>query len=313
VVTSSGAAQPVKQHRQGALAFGVLAVWFALEIYLPRVGRHFAPLWLQRLISLQTFLMLCQIVTAACGVVLCWLLLTRGRELLAWRPPSWRAAAGAVLVAPLLFAVTALLALRIALPTLLRELATHGAGATRHDAGAFGRMLQHAPVLATLVWSVLLAALTEELLFRGLFWSLCERAFGLVGRHGRRWEELAAESDRVPRPSSLRSPAAWGATLVVAVVFGWMHHDLPGGVGVVRTVSALCLGLACGIARQWSGSVVVAMLLHFSNNLMGLGQTRHWFATPLGALSGVPWILFIVGGAGALAAVILGVMRARRA
>lgn len=311
-MTSSSEAEPAdRERRQGALAFGVLAVWLALEMYLPRLGRRFAPLWLQRLVSLQTFLMLCQVATASCGVALCWLLLRRARELLAWRWPSWRAAANAVLVAPLLFAVTATLALQIAMPTLLREIATRGAGATRHNAGSFGSMLQHAPVLATLVWSVVLAAVTEELLFRGLFWSLCERALGCIRRR-REWDKLADEGDRGLRPSALRSPAAWGATLVVALVFGWMHHDLPGGVGIVRTVSALCLGLACGVARQWSGSVVVAMLLHFSNNLLGLGEARHWFATPLGSVSGVPWVLFIVGGVGTLA-VMLSVARLRRA
>lgn len=298
----------MSERREWLVRVGVLAIWFGLEIYLPRLGRRFAPLWLQRLISLQTFLMLCQVATVVCGVALCWLLLQRARELLGWRAPSWRAAAGAVLVAPLLFAVTATLALRIALPTLLRELETRGARAVRHDAGAFGRMLQHAPLLATLLWSVVLAAVTEELLFRGLFWSLCERALARLARRRRRWEELAGDV----RPSPLRSWTGWGATLGVALVFGWMHHDVPGGVGIVRTVSALCLGVACGVARQWSGSVVVPMLLHFSNNLIGLVETRHWFATTLGNVSGVPRILFIVGGAGLVAALALRLARPRQ-
>lgn len=64
-----------------------------------------------------------------------------------------------------------MIALQIALPTLLEELKTRGANASQQNAGQFGRALTQAPILTTLVWGAVLGALGEELFFRGLLWT----------------------------------------------------------------------------------------------------------------------------------------------
>ena len=45
-------------------------------------------------------------------------------------------------------------------------------------------------------------------------------------------------------------------TGVTAAVFGLMHGDLHGGVGIVRLVSATLLGLGAGALRHWTGTLV---------------------------------------------------------
>ncbi len=182
---------------------------------------------------------------------------------------------------------------------LLAEAAAHGPGVSREHAGAFGHALTASPVLPTLVWGVVLAALTEELLFRGALYASIER--------------LAARLVRSPRAPGLA--AAAGA----AVVFALMHWDLAGGVGIVRIVSTLCLGLACGAARYASSSVLAPFALHLVHNTVALGQARGWFTDdappPFEALP-LPERLFALaalGLAGLAAIFVAGAIMRRRA
>ncbi len=272
-MTSPGAALPSPAGRSapsgdardegrddGRLA-AVTALWLLLAGELDRLGDAVVPDAWKRHVALQTFLMACQVTAAAAGLGLSFGFLRRPRAALALRVPSLRSLLGAALVAPAVFVAATAVAIQVALPTLLAEAETRGPHASRENAGAFGRALSGSPLLPTLLWSVVLAAVTEELLFRGALFSLLERIFGRVAARagGQRGVGLAA---------------AVGA----AVVFALMHHDVPGGVGLVRVVSTLCLGLACGVARQAAGSVALPIAIHLVHNTLAVGQSRGWFA-----------------------------------
>lgn len=181
----------------------------------------------------------------------------------------------------------AAVALRIALPVLLAEARVRGPGASRENAGAFGRALGEGSLLPTLLWGVALAAVTEELLFRGALFSLLERVASRV------------------LPSS--APGRWAglaAAVGAAVVFALMHGDLRGGVGLVRIVATFCLALACGVARYATGSVAAPITLHLVHNTLALGQARRWFAgasPPLFEALPVPDALLGMAAAGLVA------------
>jgi membrane protease YdiL (CAAX protease family) len=53
-----------------------------------------------------------------------------------------------------------------------------------------------------------------------------------------------------------------------------MHWDMPGGQGIIRVTAGTCLGLACGVARQATGSIVVPIAIHMLFNALGLAGAR---------------------------------------
>src|SRR5262249_131922 len=137
-----------------------------------------------------------------------------------------------------------------------------------------GRMLEQRPLLATLLWGAILAATTEELLFRGVFWSLVERAV----------EAARARVAKAPTPAGQAKGRkleagllGLGPTTVTAARVGLMHGELHGGVGIVRLVSATLLGVGAGALRRWTGTLAAPTLLHFLNNTMVIGQVRRLF------------------------------------
>jgi len=90
--------------------------------------------------------------------------------------------------------------------------------------------------------------------------------------------ELLAESLLL---KALRAARLWlltggVATIACAAIFSWLHADEPGGAGIVRVVSTACLGLACGIARQHTASILPGALLHAMFNFLALAQLRRW-------------------------------------
>jgi membrane protease YdiL (CAAX protease family) len=284
----------------------VTLAWLACARYLERAGDALVPDAWKVKIQLQTFLIACQITWTAVGLGLAFALLARPRDTLALLPPRARSVAAAALLAPAVYVGSAAVAFQIALPTLIAEMRERGPHASRETAGEFGRMIQQGPTLATLIWGVVLAAVTEELLFRGALWSLVER----LVRH----VEGTAPGSR----GRLRAAApAIVATVVAAVVFSAMHGNLDGGVGIVRVVSTLCLGLACGAARGLSGTLAAPVAIHMIHNTLSLGPARGWFgrdAQPLLDWLPVPNALFGLAAAGAAcaAAVWIGSTIARR-
>jgi membrane protease YdiL (CAAX protease family) len=284
----------------------VTLVWLACARYLERAGDAFVPDAWKAKIQLQTFLIACQLTWTAVGLGLAFALLSRPREALAVLLPRPRGIAAAALLAPAAYVGSAAVAFQAALPTLMAELRERGSGASRENAGEFGRMLQQGPTLATMIWGVVLAAVTEELLFRGALWSLVER----IARH------LDAPAAG-PRGRLRAAVPAIAATVAAAVVFSSMHGNLAGGVGILRVVSTLCLGLACGAARGATGTLAAPLAIHLINNAVALGPARGWFGRapePLFDWLPVPSALVGVAaaGVGGAAVVWIGSTIARR-
>lgn len=263
------------------------ALWLAAVKFAPNYLYRLLPrAWVAEL-TLPTYSMICQIVTLTAGLLVTRASLPSLREALGAQRVPGRSALVTLLAAPGVFVAASALALTIAEPYLLRELQTSGPGITKKNAGAFGQAVTQAPLLVTLVWGAVLAAVCEELLFRGAIWSAI-RALVIGAR---------VSASRVARHRAAMSGAL--ATFGSAAVFGWMHADMNGSVGIVRVVATTCLGFACGLARFATGSVLAAMLLHVTYNTLSVGLGRGWFASaadPL--LSAVPNpLLFLAGGA----------------
>lgn len=264
----------------------ITLVWLALAKWLDRLGAAAIPDAWKRHVQLQTFLMACQVTATVVGLGLAFAILAQPREALALLPARARHLATAALVTPAVFVGAAGLALQIALPMLLAELRDRGPHASRENAGAFGRALGGGALLPTLLWGVVLAAVTEELLFRGALFSLLERAGQHVRGRGRGPDAEppggapspgeVTTAGAAPRPRAW--PAALFATVGAALIFALLHGDLQGGVGVVRVLSTFFLGLACGAARYGAGSVAAPVVVHLVHNTLALGQARGWFA-----------------------------------
>jgi membrane protease YdiL (CAAX protease family) len=289
--------------RADALKLVAIAIlWLALARFLPDFLWRALPRTLLDSLSLPAYSMLCQVATTVLGLGAARLALVRTRAALGLERPSLWHVSAAMLLAPAVFVMASYLALKIAEPYLLAELATEGAGASRRNAGAFGRAVAEAPLALTLVWGAVLAAIAEELAFRGAL-------FGAVEASAAR---VFGPADEVA--SSGRGRERWfsgcSATVASAVVFGAMHADMKGSVGIVRVVSTTCLGLACGTARLLSGTVVVAMIVHFAYNAVSLMLGRGLFrgdSEPL--VSVVPNRLLALAASGALIALGIGVAR----
>jgi membrane protease YdiL (CAAX protease family) len=294
---------------------GITAVWLAFGNGLVWIGERVIPdAWKAR-ISLPTFMMACQITTALVGLALSFGLLARPRAALALTRPRLRQLAVTALLAPAFLVSTTVIALQVALPTLIEEMKVRGAGATRQSAGEFGRMLEQGPLLLTLLWAAILAATTEELLFRGALWSLVERFIQtfraiLADHRSRSRLERPDPEPRTPSTQALEVLLGLVPTVVSAGIFGLMHGDLRGGVGIVRVVSSTLLGFGAGLLRRWTGTLFASVLLHFLNNTMVIGHGRKWFsggppAPPL--IDGVPDRFVGIAVAGLIGSVLLWV------
>jgi membrane protease YdiL (CAAX protease family) len=268
-------------------------VWLAVGRLLPELLWRGLPRALLDSLTLPAYNMLCQVLTTLVGVGASWLLLKRPGDALGARKPSGWHLALAALFAPALFVVASFVAIKIAEPYLIAELAREGAGASRRNAGAFGKAVTEAPLVVTLVWGAVLAAIAEELPFRGALFGAVERSAALLG--------------------AKRKVAGITAVVVAGVAFGAMHADMKGSVGIVRVASTTCLGLACGTARLVAGSVLAPMIVHFLYNSISLALGRGVFrgdSEPL--VSVVPNRLLALAALSAVLAVAIVVTRRAR-
>jgi membrane protease YdiL (CAAX protease family) len=284
----------------------VVFAWLLLTMRLTTWGTALIPDVLKAKITYPQFLIGSQLVTLAVGLVLTWQMVHAPRHTLGLRWPRPAQLTTVLLLAPLTYLIASVTAIRIALPYLLEELAERGPGVAREAAGEMGRQLGHGPLVTTLVWGALLAAVGEELLFRGALWSTIEQ---LVPKRA------IAESDRLHRTAARLYRAIPGlvATLVSAGIFGVLHYDMRGAVGIVHAVATTCLALACGLTRHVTRSVIPPILLHFLYNTLVIGLSRRWFgdaADPL--LPGVPNTLVYLAGIGVLGALGLAALRRAR-
>ncbi len=305
--------------RSGPLRLALFAIaWLALTKAALDAGALLLPRSIAESTSLEAFLLGAQLTTTLLGLAAARLVLKRpASDLGILRAPA-RALRTAVLAAPIVFTVAFAAGLAIALPTLLAEIRRGGAAVSRQDLGDFGRALREAPVWVTVAWIVVVGPIGEELLFRGALWSAVQRLTAV---------RAAADADPESLPPELLSDGPivhgarrlWGflrdggfATLAAAALFAAMHADVRGGVGILRLVSAACLGLACGAARQATGTVVVSVALHASYNLLGLGQSRGWFASEaLPVKFGLPTAIPLLAAGCALVLAALALARRR--
>jgi membrane protease YdiL (CAAX protease family) len=239
-------------------------------------------------LTLEMYLGIVHLLTIAAGLTAARFLLERPREDLGLLRPSGRAVGVVIGLLPAVFVLGTGGAFFIARPMLIAEILRGGTELAQKNTGTFGRELTQAPAALVILWGAVISPISEELFFHGVLWSLVA---GLVAR-------AAAPSVLDASPASLpvelmqtsvvarglRALTAWlarggVATLFVGALFGTMHHDMPGGLGIVRFVSALVLGLACGLARQYGGSVVPAIVLHVLWNLLSVAAVRRWIIT----------------------------------
>ncbi len=302
--------------RSAPLKLVVLAVaWVVVTRLALDYGALLLPAAVARQLTIEEFLPLAQTVTLVLGIGLAWALLDDPRAELGLRGAKGRAVAAAAVAAPIVWVLAFGVAIAIALPTLLAELRRGGADVARQDLGQFGRAVREGDLALTLAWTTLFAPFTEELLFRGAVWSALRRltAPGPTAVEAPRSlpAELLSEGIVVRGARALfRSLRDGGfATIGSAAVFGAMHLGVPGGAGLVRVVSATCLGLACGAARHASGGLAAPVALHFGYNLVSIAHARGWLVTAsLPKVYGMPAAALILAGGSIVALAIAAVV-----
>lgn len=281
------------------LAF-VALTWLAAFRLVADHGVRLLPLSLARRLTMQDYLIGVVIVVTLLGLATSALLLRAPRKALGLDRFRGRALVLSVLLAPPAYVAASYFAIWIALPTLLEEIARGGRQLAQQSTGEFGRSLTASSAVSVIAWGVIASPIGEELLFRGALWAAVQR---VVDRF--RPAPAAPESDALPSgivtPSPLlkvaRAVGAWFgsggvATLCSAAVFAAMHADMPGGLGIVRWVSALGLGLATGMARHASGGLFAPIALHVGYNLCSIATTRRWLLTEsFPSKLGVPTLL----------------------
>lgn len=298
---------------------------------LARYGVLLLPRAVAQNLTLTSYLGLVQLLVMALG--LCGaLLLTRGsqelRETLLPLKFGGASVAYGLLLAPPVYVVAHSLGMYLAFDTLIAELARHGARAVQQQTGEFGRSTALDSWLVVVPFTVLLAPLGEELLFRGGIYGVVQSFFlkkTHKNAHSRGKQPLQSPAlDDEPGPDSLviaglprrgtpftgqfknavfSGGAAW---LISSLAFGLMHADTPGGMGIVRLTTASVLGLACGLARFWGASLIPAIALHAGYNLLALGTLRAWFVSDSWPSKyALPTILLPVAGCTLAAAVVL--------
>lgn len=298
------------------------AAWTVLARLVGDHGWRLMPRALLGRLTLQSYLTLTGLVAAAIGIGLSWLVLEHPREDLAWRPARCGHIGAAALLAPAAYVLAVAVAVSAALPLLRSEVLARGVQEVQRDTGQFGRELRAGTVGILLVWGIVVSPVVEELLFRGPVWSAIDRLVRIL---------TAAEGDE-PRdseglPASILNEnlllklgrGLWRwlgsggvATLASAGVFGALHADMPGAMGVIRVGTAVGLGLACGQARHRSGSILVPITLHVVFNALAVGTARRWFVVAgWRSYRGVPPAMIVAAGACLIVFIVLVLTRRR--
>ncbi len=268
---------------------------------LDHVAFWLPPAFAHRL-TVDGYVILVQIPVTALGWLLAFVMVPRQARLLPLAPVQPKVLLRLLALAPTVFVLGLALGMLIALPTLLAEIAARGTQSARQDLGGLGNALLVSPLWETLLWGVVVSPIAEELLFRGALWSalqslLAPREVASPSGQEPSDEEMLAS---VVQPSVVERGLRWlragtGATLISTAIFALMHNDTPGGVGIIRVVSAACFGLAAGSVRQVTGSLLATLFLHVIYNVISVGHTRGWWITAsLPSHFGIPMAMLLV-------------------
>jgi membrane protease YdiL (CAAX protease family) len=300
--------------------FALVFVWAGTFHALNAYGVRLLPASFAHELTLETYFALVHFVTFVMGLGAARLLLRNPREALALTRPSGRAIGTVLGLLPALFVLVTSFAFLVARPTLLAELVRGGRDLVQRSTGEFGRELTESPAALALLWGAVISPISEELFFRGAMWSLVQSVVATAMAPSATSVtaaelpvELIHDSPllRIARASGLWLRDGGVATLFMAALFGVMHQDMPGGLGIVRFISALGLGLACGLARQHAASVFAPILLHVLWNALSIAAVRRWIVTPSFPMKyGAPTLVTLVGVLGTGAVVAAWVMAA---
>lgn len=265
----------------------VVAIWAGVFELLSLFGFDLLPRALLRELTLEEYLALVQLVTLAFGLAAAFGILARPEDALPLKMADRRPLLVVLALAPAVFSACTTVAFLVARPTLIAEILAGGREAAQENSGRFGRELVQSPAMLALIWGAVISPVSEELFFRGALWSLVEGALARISK---------------------RPLAGIVTTILVGCLFGSLHRDMPGGLGIVRFVSALGLGLACGAARQLTGTVTASIVLHALYNGLSIAAVRRWvvteafpmkygaptLVTALGVLSAMSGLVFVL-------------------
>lgn len=239
-------------------------------------------------LTLDTYLGAVHLLTVGFAFLVARLVLKRPREDLGLVAPSPRAVGVTLGLTPAVFVLGTATAFLVARPTLIQEILQGGTQFAQKNTGEFGRQLVQAPAYAILLWGAVISPISEELFFRGALFTLVAGAVALVAKPSTLDDsppslpvEMMNDSASVRAARAVKGWLVEGglATLAVGFLFGVMHQDMPGGLGIVRFVSALVLGLVCGLARQHGKSLIPAIVLHVLWNTLSVAAVRRWIVT----------------------------------
>jgi membrane protease YdiL (CAAX protease family) len=270
----------------------VVGIWAGVFHILSAYGFAIFPRALLRELTLEAYLAMIQLITLGVGMGALFAFVGDPVAALPVSVPRSRGLLVTTALAPIVFSACTSVAFLVARPTLIAEILAGGADAAQRNTGRFGRELVESPALFAFVWGAVISPLGEESFFRGALWSLVR---DIVARVVKR--NVAAEVT---------------TTVLVGSAFGFLHWDMPGGLGIVRFVSALGLGLACGVARQTTRTVTAAVLLHALFNALSLATVRRWVVTETFPMKyGAPTLISAIGVVGLAGAAILAKTRKR--
>ena len=268
--------------------------WLGGYVLLARYGVLLLPRFLSQKLTLTSYLGLVQLLISTIGLFFVLRLTRPATQLRSTIIPTriqGLSIVYALLLAPAVYVLAHSLGMYLAFDTLIAELAAKGAKAVQQQTGEFGRSTALDSWLVVLPFTVFVAPIGEELLFRGGMYGTIQSLFA----RSNSLPEGSDSSEVDPAPDSLviaglprrrghqrellkralsSGVAAW---LISSLAFGLMHADTPGGMGIVRVTSASVLGLACGYARLQGASLLPPIVLHAGYNLLALGTLRGWF------------------------------------
>ena len=258
------------------------AAWLWFGLFSAKTLAFHLPAPVAAWLTEPSYFSLVWLTVTALGGAVCFAFLERPREALGLVRPRGGVLLPIALLAPALLALSLFLAWTLALPTLQEELLARGHQAVKASVSSANRAARQANLSTIAVWTILVTPVAEELLFRGAIWSAIA---GLCAAEPKArslppaWLERSAARTVV---AAIVGALGRGglATLASAVVFAWLHLEGHGGAAIVAATQTLCLGLAAGVARQTSGSVLASIVLHGCFNALTLLGKRTWAKAP---------------------------------